>query len=264
LLNVTKRARQLNQSQERTYPEFMDGYNFENQLEACMDPYGKEAVSVDVGQRLRILRDERDISMRALARRSGLSANALSMIERGLTSPSVSTLNKLANALEVPITAFFRQEPLREQIVFRKGAERSRIPFTRGMIEGLGGENFAGRVEAFLLTLEVGGSSGPHGMIHTGHELVFCLRGSLEYEVEANHYLLEPGDCLIFAAQLVHRWRNHGDHVSNAIVVISSFEESERPGEYHLASMTVPATILGMEGPANGRNADDGTGSDEV
>src|SRR5512138_404296 len=106
-----------------------------------MEPFGKEAESVDVGQRLRSLRDERGISMRALARRSGLSANALSMIERGLTSPSVSTLNKLAVALEVPITAFFRQEPVREPLVFRKAADRDHIPFTNGLIEGLGGES---------------------------------------------------------------------------------------------------------------------------
>lgn len=202
-----------------------------------MDPFGKEAFSVDVGQRLRHLRDERGISMRALARRSGLSANALSMIERGLTSPSVSTLNKLASALEVPITAFFRQEPTREQVVFRKHSERIRIPFTRGVLEGLGGENFIGRMEAFLLTLESGGSSGPHGMIHTGHELVFCLRGKLDYEVDNQVFHLEAGDSLIFAAQLNHRWRNPGGTVANAIVVISSFEEAERPGEYHLASM---------------------------
>src|SRR5512133_1455963 len=202
-----------------------------------MEPYGKEAESVDVGQRLRVLREERGISMRALARRSGLSANALSMIERGLTSPSVSTLNKLAVALEVPITAFFRQEPVREQIVFRKASERTRIPFMRGLIEGLGGESFVGRVEAFMITLESGGSSGPHGMIHTGHELVFCLRGTLEYEVDNQRFLLEPGDSLIFAAQLVHRWRNPGSHVANAIIVISAFEDSERPGEFHVASM---------------------------
>jgi len=202
-----------------------------------MEPYGKEAESVDVGQRLRLLREERGISMRALARRSGLSANALSMIERGLTSPSVSTLNKLSSALEVPITAFFRQEPVREQIVFRKAGERTRVPFLRGLIEGLGGESFVGRVEAFLLTLESGGSSGPHGMIHTGHELVFCLRGTVEYEVEDQRFLLEPGDSLIFASQLIHRWRNPGNTVANAIIIISAFEESERPGEYHLASM---------------------------
>ncbi len=202
-----------------------------------MDPFGKEADSVDVGQRLRVLREEREISMRALARRSGLSANALSMIERGLTSPSVSTLNKLAIALEVPITAFFREEPERERIVFRKASERSRVPFLRGVIEGMGGEAFDGRVEAFLLTLENGGSSGPHGMIHTGSELVFCLRGVIEYEVEGQRFMLEPGDSLIFSAQMVHRWRNPGNMVANAVVVISSFEDTERPGEYHLASM---------------------------
>jgi transcriptional regulator with XRE-family HTH domain len=202
-----------------------------------MNPHRRETDSVDVGQRLRILREERGISMRALARRSGLSANALSMIERALTSPSVSTLNKLATALEVPITAFFRQEPVREQVVFRKAAERTRVPFERGLIEGLGGEAFVGRVEAFLLTMENGGSSGPHGMIHTGHELVFCLRGTLEYEVDNQRYLLEPGDTLIFAAQLVHRWRNPGPAATNAIVMISAFEDSERPGEFHLASM---------------------------
>jgi transcriptional regulator with XRE-family HTH domain len=212
-----------------------------------MDPYGKDADSVDVGQRLRMLRDERGISMRALARRSGLSANALSMIERGLTSPSVSTLNKLATALEVPITAFFRQEPAREQVVFRKASERSRVPFLRGVIEGLGGEAFTGRVEAFLLTLESGGSSGPHGMIHSGHELVFCLRGTLEYEIEDQRFLMEPGDSLIFAAQLMHRWRNPGTNVSNAIIVISAFEDTERPGEYHIASMASSLKTLNEE-----------------
>lgn len=213
-----------------------------------MEPFGKEAESVDVGLRLRILREERGISMRALARRSGLSANALSMIERGLTSPSVSTLNKLASALEVPITAFFRQEPTREQVVFRKASERTRVPFLRGLIEGLGGESFVGRIEAFLLTLESGGSSGPHGMIHSGHELVFCLRGVIEYEVEDKRYILEPGDSLIFATQLIHRWRNTGNNVANAIIVISAFEDSERPGEYHLASMlSNEARQIGLE-----------------
>lgn len=201
-----------------------------------MEPYGKEAESVDVGQRLRVLREERDTSMRALARRSGLSANALSMIERGLTSPSVSTLTKLANALQVPITAFFRQKPSQEKVVFRKASERSRVSFMRGLIEGLGGESFVGRVEAFLITLENGGSSGPNSMIHSGHELVFVLRGKLEYDVEGTHYELEAGDSLLFSSQLNHRWRNTGGTVVNAIIVISAFNEDERPSEYHLAA----------------------------
>ena len=72
-----------------------------------MIDYDKDAISIDVGGRLRELRQGIGLSMRALARMSGLSANALSMIERGKTSPSVSTLYKLATAMGIPITAFF-------------------------------------------------------------------------------------------------------------------------------------------------------------
>jgi transcriptional regulator with XRE-family HTH domain len=79
-----------------------------------MDNLENEILTIDVGSRLRQLRQERGKSMRALARASGLSTNALSMIERSRTSPSVSTLYKIADALEVPITAFFRLEPPRQ------------------------------------------------------------------------------------------------------------------------------------------------------
>ena len=201
-----------------------------------MDIYSKEALSVDVGTRLRELRQERGKSMRALARISGLSTNALSMIERGRTSPSVSTLYKLAEALEVPITAFFRTEPPKHDIVFRKAAERTRVSFRRGIWEGLGGESFRGRVEPFMLTLESGASSGPRGLIHSGHEFVLCIRGLLEYEVENQRFTLEPGDSLLFASKLLHRWRNPGRNVTNAMFVLSGFELDERPSEYHLKS----------------------------
>ena len=131
--------------------------------------------------------------------------------------------------------AFFRQEPDRQNVVFRKSSERTRLPFPKGVWEGLGGEYFAGRMEAFLMTLESGGSSGPHGMIHSGHEMIFCLQGELEYDVDGQNYRLQEGDCLIFSAQLVHRWHNPNGQQTNAIIVISGFEESERPLEYHAA-----------------------------
>jgi len=201
-----------------------------------MEYLNKDALSIDVGSRLKELRQMRDISIRALARLSGLSANALSMIERGRSSPSVSTLYKLAESLEIPITAFFREIPERKEVVFRKSTERNRVPFMRGLWEGLGGEYFVGYVEPFMLTLESGASSGPFGMIHTGHEFVFCLRGQLEYQVENQRFQLEPGDSLLFAAQLNHRWRNVGKTVTNAVIVLAGFEQGEHPSEFHIAS----------------------------
>lgn len=201
-----------------------------------MEMQENDARWIDVGNRLRELRTERGMSMRGLARASGLSTNALSMIERGRTSPSVSTLYKIATALNVPVTAFFRMEPPRQEIVFRKADERSRIPIPRGQWEGLGGEIFVGGVEPLMLTLEAGANSGRFGMIHTGHEFVMCLEGQLEYEVEDQRYLLEAGDSLIFAAQLQHRWRNPGKDLTKAVIVLSGFDSGERPSEFHITS----------------------------
>jgi len=201
-----------------------------------MDLFGKDALSVNVGDRLRELREERHLSMRALARMSGLSANALSTIERGKSTPSVSTLYKLAEAMEVPITCFFRTERPQNDVVFRKANERTRVSFHRGLWEGLGGEHFAGNVEPFMLTLESGASSGRFHMLHSGHEFVLCLRGQLEYQIESQRFLLGPGDSLLFAAHLKHQWRNPGNTVSNVIFVLAGFEEDERPSEFHIAA----------------------------
>jgi transcriptional regulator with XRE-family HTH domain len=198
-----------------------------------METFQREAASVDVGSRLRDLREAHNISMRALAVKSGLSANALSMIERGKTSPSVSTLYKLADALGVSITAFFGSQTDKKQVVFLKSDARTRMSFTRGVFETLGGEQFAGHVEPFILTLESGAVSGSHSITHTGHEFVFCLRGQLEYQVEKNLYLLEAGDSLLFAAQLKHNWRNSGDYVTTALIIISGFAEGEEPHAMH-------------------------------
>ncbi len=189
----------------------------------------RQAISIDVGNRLRQLREARKVSMRTLATMSGLSANALSMIERGKTSPSVSTLYRIADALAVPVTDFFGPEEARQKVVFLKADERTRLPFLRGLWEGLGGEQFTGRMMPFMLTLENGATSGPNNVLHTGHEFVYCIRGQLEYLVDGNLYLLETGDSLLFAAQLKHRWRNPGGTVTNALVIISDFSEGDLP-----------------------------------
>jgi transcriptional regulator with XRE-family HTH domain len=199
-----------------------------------MDYLKGDAKSVNVGVSLRQLRVEKGITIRSLATLSGLSANAISMIERNKTSPSVSTLYKLSEALSIPVTKFFDASSPRTLIVFKKANERTRIPLVRGLWEGLGGEEFDGRIEPFLLTLENGAGSWQHVMAHSGHEFVFCLRGQLEYQVETKKFLLEPGDSLLFAAYLKHHWRNNGNTVTNALILLSGFSDDEHPTGLHL------------------------------
>ena len=87
-----------------------------------------------------------------------------------------------------------------------------------------------------MLTLEVGGSSGRYGMLHSGSEFVLCLEGVVEYEVEDIRYQLNPGDSLIFAARLNHRWRNVGTQPAKLVIVLSGFAQGERPSEFHVSS----------------------------
>jgi transcriptional regulator with XRE-family HTH domain len=207
-------------------------YNQENLHSWSIAMHNEKAE--DLGERLRQLREARALSMRHLAQASGLSANALSMIERGLSSPSVSTLYKLADAMHVPVTKFFGAEEVRQKVIFLHAHEGVRVPIVRGLWEGRGGEKFVGRVEPFVLTLEVGADSGPSPIVHTGHEFVFCLEGSIEYEVEDRKYLLHSGDSLLFAAHLSHRWCNAGKSEANLLIVLSGFEETDTPVSLHL------------------------------
>ena len=201
-----------------------------------MDIFDQEAPSVNVSDRLRQLREERELSIRGLGRLSGLSANALSVIERGLSSPSVSTLYKIALALEIPVTAFFEETPPKQDVVHIKAAERNRIPLYRGLWEGLGGSHYEGSLEPFMVTLESGSSSGRFPMSHSGHEFVFCLRGEFVYEVGEETYTLEAGDSLLFSADLEHKWHNPGNTVTNALIMLCGFRPGESPSKYHMAS----------------------------
>ncbi len=195
-------------------------------------------LTVDVGNRLRELRQERNLSMRAVARASGLSTNALSMIERGKASPSVSTLFKISDALNLPITTFFRAEPTQQAVVVRRSKNRNRVNLVQGIWEGLGGEAFNGRMEPFMLELEPESTSGPFGILHTGSEFVYCMQGAIEYTIDDMPYLLEAGDSLIFAAQLKHRWKVPKDIKTQILIVMANFEAGERPSEFHLSAGT--------------------------
>ena len=134
---------------------------------------------------------------------------------KGRSSPSVSTLQRLARALGVSITAYFEVEES-VQVAYTRVDERPRIALPRGWIErlgrGLSGQCFA----PLLLSLEPGAGRGLEPIVHLGHELAYCLSGTLEYNVDGQVYRLRPGESLLFEAELSHSWRNAGDDTVTA------------------------------------------------
>lgn len=188
---------------------------------------------VNVGRRLRTLRDERDLSARAVAEKSGLAVNTLSLIETGKTSPSVSTLQRIAVALDVPITDFFDIHAPETRISHVRAGQRPRAAFAHGTLEDLNVGMRQRAVEPFVVTLEPHLGSGLQAIVHTGYEFVFCLEGRLAYTIEEHTYLLEPGDSLLFESTLPHRWQNVDAGPSRAILVLCPMDERDRPTERH-------------------------------
>ncbi len=201
-----------------------------------LGPTSQEVTQIDVGQRLRALRAERDLSIRALAEASGLNVNTLSLIENGKTSPSVSTLQQLAMGLKVPITAFFETDAPKNRIAYLKAGQRADIVFAHGTLADLGAGMAARTMEPFVITLGPNMGSGQLPIVHTGDEFVFCLKGRLLYTVEDQTYLLAPGDSLLFEAHLPHRWQNADVEASQALLILCPADARDQPTTLHFAS----------------------------
>lgn len=191
--------------------------------------------SVNVGQRLRILRAGQGLSIRALAEKSQLNVNTLSMIENGKTSPSVATLQQLAFALETPITAFFESGIPKNKIAYHTASQRQKVAFAHGTLEDLGAGMISRGAEPFLVALDPHAESGPDPIVHTGREFVYCLEGCLTYTIEDQVFQLEPGDSLLFEAHLPHRWQNLGAVPSRSLLVLCPSDAQDRPTERHFA-----------------------------
>jgi len=191
--------------------------------------------SIDVGARLRILRTSAGLSIRALAEMSGLNVNTLSLIENGKTSPSVSTLQQLAGALGLPITEFFVTEQGEKTVVYQQDGGRPRALFEHGAMEDLGAGMSRFGAEPLIVTLKANADSGKNPIVHTGREFVYCLEGRVAYTVDAETYMLEPGDSLLFDAYLPHRWKNADAKPSRVLLVLCPLDARDQPTQRHFA-----------------------------
>jgi len=187
-----------------------------------------------LGVRLRGLRKERGLSQRELAELAGLSPNAISLIERDEISPSVATLQRLAGALGVKMSYFFETETLARVL----HVNPSQRPVIRGAgltIEGLGARLADQQMEPFLITLAPHADMGAGQVVHAGHEFVCCLTGQVHYEIDGAIYLLDPGDLLLFEAELPHRWGNPGDEPARLVLVLQAPSGVQEPARRHFS-----------------------------
>jgi transcriptional regulator with XRE-family HTH domain len=196
-------------------------------------PVYEERLEETLGNRLREMRRQQALSLRALAEKSGLSANTLSLIENGKTSPSVATLQQIALALNIPITSFFDSEARREPVVYTKNDQRAGTAFAHGTIEELGAGIGTEGLQPFIVTFEPNTTSGESPLAHDGSEFVYCLSGRVVYSVMGDDYEVTPGDSLLFTSKMPHSWKNEAEEQARLMIVVAFGDHHQQRGLPH-------------------------------
>ena len=184
-------------------------------IELEQDPHAtiegsEKALEVAIGREVHAFRKQQNITVAELAAVTNLSIGMLSKIENGNTSPSLSTLQTISNALSVPLTAFFRQyEEQRSAVHTKAGAgvqierEGTRAGHQYKLLGHIGGNSSGVIVEPYLITLD-SESDTFKTFQHSGIETIFMLEGEVDYLHGNKIYSLKPGDTLFFDADAPH------------------------------------------------------------
>lgn len=163
-----------------------------------------------IGRAVRGFRLKQGITVSDLSAATGLSIGMLSKIENGLTSPSLTTLRALANALSVPLTAFLRDYEERRVAVHTKAGnglemrrEGTRANHQYNLLGHIGANTSGVIVEPYLITLTEESDVFPTFQ-HEGIETIYMLEGAVAYRHGDEVYDLRPGDTLFFDADAPH------------------------------------------------------------
>ncbi|HUQ44249.1 MAG TPA: cupin domain-containing protein [Candidatus Limnocylindria bacterium] len=180
-----------------------------------------QAAEVDLGARIRTLRLAQGATLRQLAAQAGVTESFLSQVERGVASPSIASVQRIARALGQSIAELFTADDPAGTVV-RAGDRRKVVYQGLGAVDEFLTRGTDGRLQLILSTIEPGGGTGDEAYTHdSDEEVVVVLEGSLDLWVGAEHYRLEAGDAVTHPSRVPHRNTNPGPGVARALFCIT-------------------------------------------
>lgn len=171
-------------------------------------------MEIDVGTRLRQVREDAGLSQRELARRAGVTNGTISLIEQNRNSPSVASLRKVLQGIPMSLSEFFSYEtPAAEKIVFQaselfeiasdlQGDSKGRISFRQV------GDAAKHNLQILHEVYQPGSDTGRTMLQHISSEGGLVVSGRIELTVADQKYILGPGDSYLFDSRQPHRFRN--------------------------------------------------------
>lgn len=182
--------------------------------------HSRKDPDLDIGSKLKAVREAKGLSQRDLAARAGLTNGAISLIEQNKSSPSVASLKRLLDAVPMTMSEFFSEveEGGAPQFFYRAKEFTELSPQRIGLGDGalevslrqLGNAK-AHSLQVLHETYPPGADTGPDMLEHDSEEAGIVISGAIEVTVADQVCVLQPGDGYIFDSRLPHRFRNIDD-----------------------------------------------------
>ncbi len=175
---------------------------------------------MQLGERIRARRKELNLSLRELAEAVGLTSSFLSLIERDQSSPSIESLRKISEALDVPVF-YFLLEPYEKSPVVRHSQQLTLKDEHSNQVYKLLTPSLYHKMEALLYEQEPTGENFATPLKQHTEEFLYVLQGELELQLGDDVYHLTAGDTAYFDSPMLQRMAAIGDEILRVIAVIT-------------------------------------------
>jgi transcriptional regulator with XRE-family HTH domain len=174
-------------------------------------------MSIDVGNRLRTIRQLHGLSQRELARRAGVTNGLISLVEMNRVSPSVGSLKKLLDGIPMSLAEFFTGDFNQRTPVFYGADEFVEIGNEEVSLRLIAAQRAGRQMTLLHERYAPGAATGEEMLEHRGEEGGVVVRGQIEVTVGNDTRVLGPGEAYYFPSNLPHRFRNPGREVCEIV-----------------------------------------------
>lgn len=194
-------------------------------------------VARQIGQRIRGARSARKMTLKELGEKSGLSAAFLSRIERGEAATSIANLIAIATSVDIPLRDLFEEDQsvaaVKGYNIFRKSDRQS------GQLLEANGYQYHSLsstvpeplLNTFLLEFPVTNESSVNLLTHEGEEVLYIIKGRIEFQIGSDSFVLEEGDCVHLKGDRPHMGRNVGTGPARMLMVVTPSHAVEHRAE---------------------------------
>jgi transcriptional regulator with XRE-family HTH domain len=185
------------------------------------------AKPLEIGPRIRALREAMNLSLRDLGERTGVSAPMLSQVERGETSPTLAVASRIAAGLELSLSQLLRLDEGEGVTVVHRGDRRPGGSRKRGhsyelLTPSLPGQRAEVSTHVLAPGAVTGGPADPPMHEPGSRETALVTDGELRLVCAGIGYDLGEGDAVTFDADLPHHFENPGPHEARFVTVVSA------------------------------------------